>query len=66
MGKRPPQVDPVTIKLSETEEAVERVALGLVETKDQTFRVESDIVGLRAAMAGGSEKFKKPGEKLMV
>jgi chromosome segregation ATPase len=50
-------------KMNQTEEAVERrvgplerAALGLAETKDRISRVESDVAGLRAAMADGSAK----------
>jgi hypothetical protein len=35
-------------KLSETEAAAERAVLGLAETKDRTFRVESEVASLRA------------------
>jgi cell division protein FtsB len=37
----------------------ERAALGLAETKDRTSRVESDVAGLRAAMADVSAKVKE-------
>jgi polyhydroxyalkanoate synthesis regulator phasin len=46
----------VAIKLSHTEAAVERAALGLAEMRDRISRVESDVTGLRAAMADGSAK----------
>jgi hypothetical protein len=49
--------------MNQTEEAVERwvgpltrAVLGLVETKDRTSRVESDVAGLRAVMADGGSK----------
>jgi cell division protein FtsB len=47
------------IKLNETEEIVEHVTLGLAGIKDRTSRVESDVAGLRAAMAHGSAKVEK-------
>jgi hypothetical protein len=53
----------LTIKLNQTEEAVEQrvrplgqTVMGLVETKDRTYRVESDVAGLRAVMADGNAK----------
>jgi hypothetical protein len=39
--------------MNQTEEAVERAALGLAEANDRKSRVESDLAGLRAAMADG-------------
>jgi chromosome segregation ATPase len=56
--------------MNRTEEAVERrvgplehAVLGLAETTDRTSRVESDLAGLRAAMADGSAKVEEvPGE----
>jgi predicted nucleic acid-binding Zn-ribbon protein len=45
--------------MNQTEEAVERVALGLAETVDLASRVESDVAGLREAMADGSAKVEE-------
>jgi hypothetical protein len=42
--------------MNQTEEAVERAALGLAETNDRTSLAESVVEGLRAAVAGGSAK----------
>jgi myosin heavy subunit len=56
MGEVRSQIGGVTVKLSETEKAVERAALGLAETKDRISRVESDAAGLRAAITERSEK----------
>jgi hypothetical protein len=50
------QIEGVTIKSSGTKEVVERAALGLAETKDWTSRVESDLAGLRAAIADDRRK----------
>jgi hypothetical protein len=38
---------------------VERAAFELAETKDRTTRVESDVAGLRAAMADGNTKVEE-------
>jgi cell division protein FtsB len=54
MGEVRRQIEGVTIKLSETHTAVERT-----ETKDRTSRVESDVAGLRAAMADWSAKVEE-------
>jgi hypothetical protein len=57
------QIEGGMIKLSGTEEAVERAALGLAETKDQTSRVESDVAGLRAAMVDGGARVEEVRQK---
>jgi hypothetical protein len=64
-------IDGAAIKLSQTEVAVgwrvgllERAALGLMETKDRTSQGESDVAGLRAAMADGSVKFEMVQRKV--
>jgi hypothetical protein len=56
-------IDGVAIKLSQTDDAVERrvrpperAVLGLAEMQDRMSRVESDIAGLRAAMAAGDAR----------
>jgi uncharacterized protein involved in exopolysaccharide biosynthesis len=45
--------------MKQTEETVEWVALGPVETMDRTSRVESDVAGQRAAIADGSTKVEE-------
>jgi chromosome segregation ATPase len=59
-------IDGVMIKLSQSQDTMERrvgprkqAALGLAEMKDRTSRVESDVTGLRAAMADGSTKVEE-------
>jgi chromosome segregation ATPase len=56
MGEVLYQIEGVTIRLSETEGAVERAALRLAETKDRTSCAESDVAGLRAVMGDGCAK----------
>jgi hypothetical protein len=60
------QTEGVCIHLNETEADVEpwvglseRAALEVMDTKDWTSRVESDIAGLRTAMADGSVKVEE-------
>jgi hypothetical protein len=60
------EIEGVNINLSETEAAVERwvgllelAASALAETMNWTSQVESDVVGLRAAMADGSAKVEE-------
>jgi hypothetical protein len=48
MGKVNCEIGCVTVELSETEDAVGQVALGLAETMDCKSRGESDIAGLWA------------------
>jgi chromosome segregation ATPase len=59
-------VGEVRRQMNDTEEAAERpvrpleqAVLGLAEAKDRTSRVESDLAGLRAAMADDSEKVEE-------
>jgi uncharacterized protein YhaN len=63
MGKVRRQIEGVMIQFNQTEDAVEprvgpleRAALGLAKTTDRKSWVESEVVGLRAAMADGSAK----------
>jgi hypothetical protein len=60
------QIEGVRINLSETKDTVEpwagllkRAALGLAETKNRIYRVESDIASLWTAMADGSAKVEE-------
>jgi hypothetical protein len=61
MGEVRRQIEAVTVKLSGTEDAVERrvgplgrAVLGLAETRDGTSRIESDVTRLRVAITDGS------------
>jgi hypothetical protein len=63
MGEVLCQIEDVNIDLSKTEKAIEvwvglleRAVLRLAETKDWTFRVESDVVSLRTVMTDWSAK----------
>jgi chromosome segregation ATPase len=56
----------LTLKLSQTEEAVERLVgpleqavMGLAEMKYRTSQVESDVASLRTTMADGSAKVEE-------
>jgi hypothetical protein len=66
MGEVERQIEGLTIKLSQAEEApgrrvgpLKRAVLELAETKDRTSRVESDAAGLCATMADGSPKVEE-------
>jgi hypothetical protein len=52
--------------MNQTEEAVERVALGLADTMDRTSRVESDVAVCGKRWQTAARSLKRSGERLRV
>jgi hypothetical protein len=73
MGEVLRQIESVSINLLEIEKVVEpwvvllgRAASGLVETKDWTSRVESDVAGLPTAIKNGARELRRSSERRRV